>query len=119
MPNIIFKGNALSTNNIYRFHQYTMYMTKAGSAIKERYQWDAKSQWKKEIMYGRIEMYAKLYFGDKRKRDIDNYNKLLLDSMSGIVYIDDKQIEKLTVEKLYDKENPRIEVEIKRYGKSK
>lgn len=53
-----------------------------------------------------------LYFGDKRKRDIDAHIKVLLDSMNGVVYVDDSQITELHVYKEYDKENPRTEVQI-------
>lgn len=52
------------------------------------------------------------YFGDKRKRDVDAYIKILLDSMEGIIYENDNQINELHVFKEYDKENPRIEIQI-------
>lgn len=52
------------------------------------------------------------YFGDKRKRDIDNYLKLILDSMTDIVYLDDSQITELHVYKEYDKNKPRIEIQV-------
>jgi Holliday junction resolvase RusA-like endonuclease len=44
--------------------------------------------------------------------DIDNGLKALFDSMSGIVYLDDSQICRLTVERFDDKANPRAEVTI-------
>ena len=46
-----------------------------------------------------------------KKPDCDNIAKILLDAMTGIVYEDDKQIVKLSVEKYYD-EVPRVEVQI-------
>lgn len=46
-----------------------------------------------------------------KKPDCDNIAKILLDAMTGIVYEDDKQIVKLSVEKFYD-EVPRVEVTI-------
>ena len=50
---------------------------------------------------------------DRRRRDADNYPKLLLDAMSTIMYNDDSQIVELTIiKKGLDKENPRVEVEI-------
>lgn len=45
------------------------------------------------------------------KPDCDNLVKLPLDCMNGIVYIDDKQVYKLSAEKRYS-ENPRTEIEI-------
>lgn len=77
--------------------------------------WRAKSQWNRPVTSKPLEVVIELYFGDRRIRDIDNYNKLILDALSGIVYKDDKQIQKLTITKYYDKEMPRAEVEIKNY----
>lgn len=112
MPKIILKGNALSTNHIYKRHGFTIYMSGEGKAMKEQYQWEITNQWKGSLTYKDLEIEIKLYFGDKRKRDIDNYNKLVLDAMTGIVYGDDKQITVLHLYKDYDKNNPRVEVGI-------
>lgn len=64
------------------------------------------------ILDGEIEMTIIYYFGDNRRRDVTNYDKALLDSLSGVVYNDDCQIQKITLEKFIDKENPRTEVAI-------
>lgn len=48
------------------------------------------------------------------KPDIDNLEKFCLDLMSGIAFPDDKQVVKLSSEKLYS-DNPRTEIEIKGY----
>jgi Holliday junction resolvase RusA-like endonuclease len=55
----------------------------------------------------------RLWHGTKRKTDIDNFNKLVFDSLSGLVYVDDSQIQQLDIIKGYDKENPRVEIIIK------
>ena len=47
-------------------------------------------------------------------RDVDNVCKLLMDSINGVAFDDDKQIYKLTGEKYYS-DNPRVEVELKEY----
>jgi Holliday junction resolvase RusA-like endonuclease len=46
------------------------------------------------------------------KPDIDNYLKIILDSLNGIVYKDDAQVCKCTVSKRYD-DYPRVEILIK------
>ncbi|WP_270616138.1 RusA family crossover junction endodeoxyribonuclease [Streptococcus koreensis] len=51
-----------------------------------------------------------------KKPDIDNYEKALYDSMSGVVFKDDGQIALHDVGKFYSL-NPRIEVEIKEINK--
>lgn len=86
-------------------------MTPEGKALKQSYQIQAKYALGAQTkLVGNLAMQVKLYFGDKRARDVDNYNKILLDSLTGIIYDDDKQIQKLCVEKYYDKQNPRIEI---------
>ena len=89
-------------------------MARKGKQVKEQYQLEARDQHKKRPTSLGVEMEITLFFKDNRKRDVDNYNKLVLDSLEGIVYQDDSQIQKLTITKNYSKENPRIEVEIKK-----
>jgi Holliday junction resolvase RusA-like endonuclease len=87
-------------------------MTVEGKALKEQYQWEAKSQWKGKPLEGDIEVSITLYFGTKRRADLDNFNKLSLDALTGIAYLDDSQIAKLTIERGYDKVRPRIEMTV-------
>lgn len=112
MNKIILQGNPLSTNSLYRsIGLGRVIISKAGRALKTNYQWQAKSQLKiKQPIKEGLNLHIFLFFGDKRKRDIDNYGKILLDSLSGILYIDDSQIQVMTVVKNYCKENPRIEI---------
>ena len=113
---ITLTGEPKSTSHIYHYHCRSGfpkgYMTKTGKDLKEAYQWEAKSQWKQEPLTGDVKLKVKLFFGTKRKADIDNFNKLWGDALSGIVYEDDSQITELHLFKGYDKESPRIEVEI-------
>jgi crossover junction endodeoxyribonuclease RusA len=53
------------------------------------------------------------YFDTRRIRDLFNLPKSIGDAMNKVVYKDDRQI-KRTVEtgKYYDKQNPRVEVEV-------
>jgi Holliday junction resolvase RusA-like endonuclease len=90
-------------------------MTPAGKALKEQYQWEAKAQWKGKPLEGDIEVSVTLYFGTKRKADLDNFNKLSLDALTGIAYEDDSQIAKLTIERGYDKARPRIEISVPKH----
>lgn len=85
-------------------------MTKKAKDRKKQYQLEAKSQWKKNPLTTDTFIDIILYFGDKRKRDWDNFHKLSMDSLEGIVLQDDAQIQEATVHKEYDKENPRIEI---------
>lgn len=114
-------GEPISTGSLYRSHckfgHPVVYMTAKGKQLKQDYQWQAKSQYKKPVTTEPVELTVELFFKTKRKSDVDNFSKILLDSLSGIVYEDDVQIQKLATTKNYDKENPRIEVTIKNYEK--
>ena len=113
---IILTGEPQSTNNIYRSHcrfgHPCVYMTANGKALKESYGWQAKSQWKDKPTILPVEIHIGFYFKTQRKHDIDNYSKILLDSLTGIVWRDDEQIWRATYSKWIDKKDPRIEIEI-------
>jgi len=113
---ITLQGEPKSTSHIYHYHckfGYPKgYMTKAGKDLKESYQWQAKSQWKKEIITGDVKMEVRLFFGTKRKSDIDNFSKICNDALTGIVFADDSQIKELHLYKDYCKNSPRVEIEI-------
>jgi hypothetical protein len=53
-------------------------MTAEGKALKEHYQWDTKAQWNGKPLEGDIELSITLYFGNKRRADLDSFNKLSL-----------------------------------------
>jgi len=103
-----------STNHIYkhtcRGRYASVYMTAEWKKMKQDYAIQAKMQW--SMLEGNICMEIHFYFWDKRKHDIDNYNKIVLDSLSGVIYEDDEQIQELHIYKYYDKKNPRIELNI-------
>ena len=111
---LVLTGNPLSTQSIYRSACRgkfpTVYMTKAGKKLKEHYQSEVREQYKDKVTSKDCLLDIILYFGDKRRRDVDNFNKLVLDSLQGIVYEDDKQIHSLSITKDYSKENPRVEI---------
>lgn len=114
---IILSGNPLSTQSIYKTHCKgkfpCLYMSREGKQKKEGYQWQAKQQYNGNVLACPLSLEIELYFGDERKRDIDNFNKLVFDSLAGIIFKDDEQIEEITIKKFVDKIDPRIEIAIK------
>ncbi len=52
------------------------------------------------MLKGPVKLDITLYFKDRRKRDIDNYLKILLDSMKNVYFEDDDQIIELCVRKI-------------------
>ncbi len=73
---------------------------------------EIRSQWHVGPHSGPLAVTLRQYFGDKRKRDVDAYIKIILDAMEGIVYENDNQVVRLVAEKFYDKDRPRVEVEL-------
>ena len=67
-------------------------------------EWPAKN--------GRFNVHLLCFFGDQRVRDLDNVAKSVLDGMNKLVWADDGQVDRLVVDRRFDKERPRVEVEI-------
>lgn len=116
---LILSGEPRSTGQIYK-HMCMgkfprVYMTNDGKSLKESYGWQAKEQYRLPALTGDLEVDVRLFFGRRSKHDIDNFNKILFDALSGIVWVDDSQIIRSITEKGYDKENPRIEITVKPY----
>lgn len=115
----VLRGEPKSTNTLYRSvctgRFPRVYMTNTGKVLKESYQWQLKEQYRGAPITGLITVAVEFYFGTKRKCDIDNFNKILFDAFSGIVWEDDSQIARAIYDKGYDAENPRIEVRISNF----
>lgn len=112
---IILRGEPKSTQHIYKITCRpfpSMYMTPEGRSIKEDYAWQAKSQWKGPLLSVPFGMNVWFFHGTRRKQDIDNYSKLLFDALTRVVWEDDNLIHQMHSYKEYDKENPRIEIEL-------
>lgn len=87
--------------------------TDQGRALKERYQWEARAQWKGKPLKGDLRMHITLCFGTKRRADWDNFHKLSCELRApGIAYDDDSQIKQVTVALAFDKARPRIELAV-------
>lgn len=70
-----------------------------------------KQQWRDAPLTGAVEVVGLVFMPDRRKRDPGNYRKLCTDSLSGIVYLDDAQIERETwIRAGVDTKRPRIEI---------
>ena len=112
MKTITLLTKPIPLNSLYRCVRSRNILSKKGREVKSALEWEIRSQVNFEPLRGTVELNILLYFGDKRKRDIDAYLKVLLDGMNSIVYEDDSQIEGMHVYKLYDKENPRVIIQV-------
>jgi len=59
-----------------------------------------------------LELTLELFIPTRRKCDVDNFSKLVLDSFNGLLYVDDSLIQKMTTTKKYRKGKPGIKVTI-------
>lgn len=116
MTELTLLGDPKSTQHCYKY-RWTgkflhSYMDKKCVDLKTSYQDQLAIQWKRKPLKSALQVRLKLYHGTKHKKDIDNFSKLILDAMTGIVYEDDNQIEELHISKHYDKANPRADLQI-------
>jgi len=91
-----------------------MLISKEGREYKKTVAWLVRASRLSFTNNERLEVCATVYFRDKRRRDLDNIGKLLLDALQdGGMYKDDSQIDDLRyVRAGVDKSNPRVVVVI-------
>lgn len=117
---IILTGSPVSANHMWRSsvakgtgRPFT-YMPTEAKNTKQFWQLTAQNQLKKQgknmLLGDCIHIDIKFHFENKMRRDIDNYLKVALDALTGVVYEDDRQIKSLRAEKFYDPASPRIEI---------
>ena len=87
---------ACSVNKYYRTWKGRVLISADGREFKKQVDLLLNSY---EKVYGKIKLKIILYFKDKRKRDLDNYNKVLIDCLKNKLFEDDDQIYQLYMEK--------------------
>ena len=87
---------ALTQNVYYRKFQNRLIISKRGKDYKELVNNYIQSYPK---ILGKVKLDLVFYFKDKRKRDLDNLHKCLIDSMKNILFEDDDMIYKIYLEK--------------------
>ena len=87
---------ACSVNKYYRSWQGRVLISKDGRIFKKDVDMFLNNYVK---VKGKIKLTLILYFKDKRKRDVDNYAKVLIDCLKNKLFEDDDMIYKLYMEK--------------------
>lgn len=90
-----------------------MFMSSEGHAFKEQMGWLAK---KFTPFKGEVGVELIFTFPDKRRRDSQNLEKLLYDSLEGYCYVNDSQIAERKIKRVY---GDRAETYIKIYELNK
>lgn len=115
MIKFIIPGNPISVNHMYPSRGKIRFLSKEGKIYKEKVKVIA-NEIQMPLVYditsNDIKIQINYYFGDLRRRDCTNYDKCILDSLTGIFYKDDCQIKRVELEKFIDKINPRTEIRI-------
>jgi Holliday junction resolvase RusA-like endonuclease len=113
---LVLRGEPKSTQHIYgltcRGRFATRYMTPEGKYIKTGYQLEARPQWRRPPLKDELNVSVRFFFGTRRKADLDNFNKLWQDALTGIVYEDDSQIGELHLYRDHDRASPRIKISV-------
>lgn len=100
-----------STNHLYRRTSRGVSLLDIVRQAKESIGWEARCQYQGEPLEGPLKVEISLWWGDRRKHDIDNI-KALLDALTGIIWKDDGLITDLHIAKAFDKERPRVEMTV-------
>jgi len=61
---------------------------------------------------GPVAVRLRFYRETRRTVDLDNLVKAVLDGLNSVAYHDDSQVVRIDAELLYDRKNPRVELEI-------
>ncbi|ABE61204.1 endodeoxyribonuclease RusA [Nitrobacter hamburgensis X14] len=107
MLSIILEGQPVSVNQLYRGRRF---LTTDGKRTKLLNAVSARKQYRGAPLEGPVCVELQVYFKSKASSDIDNVCKAALDSLTGILWKDDRQIQELHAYKLQDKLRPRIEL---------
>lgn len=109
---ISFKTMPPSTNRLYGRMAGRIYVRADARSAKDDIGWEARTQFRYKPFSADLIVEMKVFWPDRRRRDIDNGTKAFLDALTGVLWLDDSQIIKLTLYKMLDKQNPRVELEI-------
>jgi crossover junction endodeoxyribonuclease RusA len=102
-----------SVNHYWLTKGKRRFISKRGKEWKHNVFLIANKKANKKYFNDTIEMDVEISIPDKRRRDIDNFSKAILDSLQGICYQDDCQIHRLILTKNFGK--AKTVIKIKKY----
>ena len=110
---LLFDIKPLSYYSYMKQNRYGKYVSKEGKQYKEDIKNIAIKYMEEnsfEPFTEKLQMNVKFTFDNKRKNDLDNFIKPLLDCFTGICFDDDRWVYKLIAEKEDGCDNNKIEV---------
>jgi len=84
----------------------------ATSEWEETVGWQCTDQWKRRPLLGPLGIDFTFYREDRRKVDLDNLEKAMLDALESILYENDSQIKEKSGRLEYSEDHPGVVVEI-------
>lgn len=102
-------------NRLYRIGQGRIYKVNSAKTYRDTVFYEAMSKGYRNPTNDPVSLEIKWY-RPMNKGDIDAILKCLLDSLQGVLYFDDSQIYKLSIEKAVDKKNPRVDIRFTKFG---
>tara|TARA_Y100000741_G_C18229527_1_gene549218 strand:- start:1184 stop:1525 length:342 start_codon:yes stop_codon:yes gene_type:complete len=87
---------ACTVNKFYRTYAGRILISKDGKDFKKLVQAYLTNYTK---IMGKVKLIIEVYFKDKRKRDLDNFAKVLIDCLKNKLFEDDDQIYELQMKK--------------------
>lgn len=101
----------VSTNRMYRNFRGIMVLSKEGKRYKKFVGQIALACGVRPIS-GRVDVRIDLY-RPQQSGDLDNFFKVLLDSIKGISFVDDRQVKRIIADQHEDPANPRAVVAVR------
>ena len=68
---------------------------------------------------GRFAVHVVAYLGTRRRPDVDNLAKLVMDGIQGVAFDNDSSVERLVCERRHDPDDPRTEVRVIRIAEER
>lgn len=106
-----FSGNPIPKGRP-RFSGTHFYTNTQTQEWEETVGWQCRDQFNHRPLLGPLGIDFTFYREDRRKVDLDNLEKAMLDGLQGVLFIDDSQIKEKRGRIRYDKEHPGVEVDI-------
>lgn len=101
----------LSTNTMYFYVGGRRVLKARARELKEQMADEAMSQYRKPPVEHAIRVQIALRWPTRANHDIDNI-KMLLDALTGVLWVDDSQIVELHLTKEYNKAHPGVSLEV-------
>lgn len=86
-----------SINSVYRIRHGRIVMLQSGHLFKKRV---AKLCAGRPKIHGLVTIYIRFYWNDRRRRDLDNHFKVVIDAIKGILFDDDYMVKRIIAEKM-------------------